>query len=113
MLRDIVEVKPVGDYQPYLRFEDGVEGVISLKELIPFEGVFAALGERSFFERVQINAELGVICWPNGADLDSDVLYASLTGRTLPSFEQRKPDRYLPVYYPCAAHVTSLGFRSD
>ena len=90
MLRDIVEVKPLDDYQLYLRFEDGVEGVISLKDLIPFEGVFAALGERSFFERVQVNAELGVICWPNGADLDSDVLYAGLSGRHIPSFEAKK-----------------------
>jgi len=90
MLMDVVEVRPLGDYQLYLRFEDGVVGVIDLKELIPFEGVFAELGERSFFEQVRVNAELGAICWPNGADLDSDVLYASLTGRTLPSFEAKK-----------------------
>lgn len=90
MLTDVVEVRPLVDYQLYLRFEDGVEGVIGLKELIPFEGVFAALRERSFFERVCVNAELGAICWPNGADLDSDVLYASVTGRTLPSFEAKK-----------------------
>ena len=78
------------DHRLYLRFEDGVEGVVRLKELIPFEGVFAALREHSFFEQVRVNAELGAICWPNGADLDSDVLYAALTGRPLPSFEARK-----------------------
>jgi hypothetical protein len=90
MLTDIVEVRPLDDYQLYLRFEDGVEGVVGLKELIPFEGIFAELRERSFFERVRVNPELGAIYWPNGADLDSDVLYASLTGRTLPSFEAKK-----------------------
>ena len=90
MLADVVEVRPMDDYQLYLRFEDGVEGVIRLQELIPFEGVFADLHERSFFEQVRVNAELGAICWPNGADLDSDVLYAALTGRPLPSFEVRK-----------------------
>ena len=72
------------DYHLYLRFEDGVDGVVRLKELIPFEGVFAELRERSFFEQVRVNAELGAICWPNGADLDSEVLYATLTGRPLP-----------------------------
>jgi Protein of unknown function (DUF2442) len=90
MLRDIVEVRPMDDYQLYLRFEDGVEGVIGIKELIPFDGVFAALRERSFFERVRVNTELGAICWPNGVDLDSDVLYASVTGRPLPSFDAKK-----------------------
>ena len=88
MLTDIVEVRPLDDYQLYLRFE--VEGVVGLKELIPFEGIFAELRERSFFERVRVNPELGAIYWPNGADLDSDVLYSSLTGRTLPSFEAKK-----------------------
>jgi hypothetical protein len=90
MLTDIVEVRPLDDYQLYLRFEDGVEGVVGLKELIPFEGIFAELRERSFFERVRVNPELGAIYWPNGADLDSDVLYSSLTGQTLPSFEAKK-----------------------
>jgi Protein of unknown function (DUF2442) len=90
MLTDIVEVRPLDDYQLYLRFEDGVEGVVGLKELIPFEGIFAELRERSFFERVRVNPELGAIYWPNGADLDSDVLYSSLTGRALPSFEAKK-----------------------
>jgi hypothetical protein len=85
-----VEVRPLDDYQLYLRFEDGVEGVVGLKELIPFEGIFAELRERSFFERVRVNPELGAIYWPNGADLDSDVLYSSLTGQTLPSFEAKK-----------------------
>jgi hypothetical protein len=90
MLTDVVEVRPMDDYHLYLRFEDGVEGIVRLKELIPLEGVFAALRERSFFEQVRVNTELGAICWPNGADLDSDVLYASLTGRPLPSFETKK-----------------------
>jgi hypothetical protein len=90
MLTDVVEVRPLDDHHLYLRFEDGVEGVIGLKELIPFEGVFAPLRERSFFERVRVNTELGAICWPNGADLDSDVLYATLTGRPLPSFDAKK-----------------------
>ncbi|MBZ5591512.1 MAG: DUF2442 domain-containing protein [Acidobacteriia bacterium] len=90
MLTDVVEVRPMDGYQLYLRFEDGVEGVIDLEELIPFEGVFAALRQRSFFEQVRVNSELGAICWPNGADLDPDVLYARLSGRPIPSFEAKK-----------------------
>ena len=29
---------------------------------------------------VQVNPELGTVCWPSGADLDPDVLYALVTG---------------------------------
>jgi len=32
------------------------------------------------FRQASVNPELGVVCWPNGADLDPDVLYAHLTG---------------------------------
>jgi hypothetical protein len=39
----------------------------------------AALKDPAEFRRVSINPEFGVICWPNGADLDSGVLYAQVT----------------------------------
>ena len=28
MLKDIVAVKPMGEYRLYLRFEDGIEGIV-------------------------------------------------------------------------------------
>ena len=51
MLKHIVEVRPLDGYRLHLRFEDGVEGVIDLAKLIPFEGVFAPLKERDKFLR--------------------------------------------------------------
>jgi hypothetical protein len=30
MLKDIVDVKPLGEYRLYLRFEDGAEGIVDL-----------------------------------------------------------------------------------
>ena len=71
MLRDIVEVRPLGGYRLYLRFEDGVAGELDFAGRLRFEGVFA---------QVRINPELGTVVWPNGADLDADVLYAELSG---------------------------------
>ena len=32
MLKDIVEVRPLENYQLYLRFEDGAEGVVDLSK---------------------------------------------------------------------------------
>ncbi len=87
MLKDILEARPLEGYQLYLRFEDGVEGVVDLDKVVSFEGVFAPLRERANFERVRVHPELGTIYWPNGADLDPDVLYARVTGAPLPSYE--------------------------
>jgi len=86
MLTYIVAVKVLDGYQLHLRFEDGIEGVIDVHELIPFEGIFAPLRDRAFFGQVRVNPALGAIYWPNGADLDPDVLYSCLKGQPIPSF---------------------------
>jgi hypothetical protein len=83
MLKDIIEAKVHDGYTVLLRFEDGVEGVVDLSRLIGFEGVFAPLRDRREFARLQVHGELGTICWPNGADLDPDVLYAQVTGQPI------------------------------
>src|SRR6266700_1002901 len=64
MLKDIVEGRPLGGYRLYLRFE----------------GVFAPLKDPATFAQVRVHPEVGTIVWPNGADLDPDVLYAELSG---------------------------------
>lgn len=39
---------------------------------------------------MNVNPELGTVCWPNQADLDSDVLYAQVTGRAIPEYVSAK-----------------------
>ncbi len=76
-------------YRVYLRFEDGAEGTVDLGRLIRFEGVFAPLRDPDEFARMELNTELGTICWPNGADFDPDVLYAEVTAQPIPSFDEK------------------------
>jgi hypothetical protein len=40
------------------------------------------------FAAVRVDPELGTICWPNGADLDPDVLYALVRGEPAPDLRQ-------------------------
>lgn len=79
-MKDVISVIPAEPYRLQIRFEDGVEGSVALDELVSFEGVFAPLRDPSEFRKVSVHPELGVVCWPNGANLDSDVLYARITG---------------------------------
>ena len=70
-----------GDYRLHLRFEDGVEGLVDLAGVLSFRGVFEPLRDPSYFAKVRVDSELGTVVWPNGADLDPDVLYGLVTGK--------------------------------
>ena len=84
MLKDIVKVKPLKDFCLHLEFEDGAKGEVDIRKLIKFRGVFKLLKDESFFAKVDVNPEWGTIFWPNGADLDPDVLYSLVTGEEIP-----------------------------
>ena len=84
MLKDIVAATTLGDYRLRLRFEDGVEGVVDLAPHLSFRGIFEPLRDPAYFALVQVDPELGTIAWPNGADLDPDVLYGCVTGTPAP-----------------------------
>ena len=80
MLKDVVEVRALGKYRVHLRFEDGVEGDLDLGGVIESKGIFAPLRDEKEFAKVRLHSDLGTIVWPNGADLDPDVLYAKVAG---------------------------------
>ena len=80
MLHDVLGVEPAGGYRLRLRFEDGAEGEVDVATLTSLDGVFAPLRDPSFFSQVRVEPDLGTICWPNGADIDPDVLYSAATG---------------------------------
>ena len=87
MLIDVVQVKALGGHRLWLAFEDGISGEIDLVGLIAFDGIFAPLSDAEEFARVRVDAELGTITWPNGADLAPEMLYQHVVsqGRRLHS----------------------------
>jgi len=88
MLKDIVAVKALAGSQLWLTFEDGIEGVVDISQLIEFSGIFAPLQEAATLAQVQIHPELGTLCWQNGADLDPDVLYDIVSGSPIPTYSR-------------------------
>jgi Protein of unknown function (DUF2442) len=87
MLKDIIAVEPLENYQLRIRFEDGVEGVVDISQMIKFTGVFAPLQDKENFAKVEVNPEVGTIQWQSGADLDPDVLYATITKQPIPQYQ--------------------------
>ena len=67
----------------HVRFDDGSEGTVDVSQLVRLAGVFAPLRDE-FFRQASVDEELGCVRWPNGADLDSDVPYSTITGAALP-----------------------------
>lgn len=71
-----VSVQP--GYRLAVTFVDGTSGIADLSRLVAGNnaGIFAALAAQDFFAQVRL--ELGVITWPNGADLDPDWLHEEI-----------------------------------
>lgn len=90
MLRDVVSVQPLSGHRLRVTFDDGVEGVIDVAQMVQFTGVFEPLRDRAFFDQVKVNPELGTVQWPNEADLDTDVLYEKVTGVPIPEYVHAK-----------------------
>jgi len=83
--KDVVFVECVGDYRLRLRFSDGADGIVDVADMVPFDGVFAALKDPALFTQVRVDPESGTITWPGGADLSPESLYAAVVGRRNPS----------------------------
>jgi hypothetical protein len=75
MLPRVREVEPLAGRSVRLEFTDGVIRAVDLVPLIPGPVFEQVRLDRSYFERVRVNEKTGTIEWPNGADLDPDVLY--------------------------------------
>jgi len=72
----ITDVRATAPYRVELWFTDGSHGQVDLAPWIQeARGVFAALQDAAFFAQVLVDREAGTIVWPNGADLDPDILF--------------------------------------
>jgi hypothetical protein len=71
----IISVEPLDGFVVRLSFDDGMERKVDLESEL-WGPVFEALrADRELFRQVRVDDELGTIVWPNGADMDPDVLH--------------------------------------
>lgn len=85
MFPRITNVRHVEGFVLALTFADGTEATPDFSDKVAGRGgVFTPLQDISFFAQVKIDPEAGTLVWPNGVDLDPDVLYSQATGAPLP-----------------------------
>ena len=73
-IHEIIQAKWIKDYMLELTFNNLQKGRVDLKQYLG-RGVFKELSKVEKFKRFKVNAELGTLCWPNGADIAPEVLY--------------------------------------
>ncbi|MCI0388891.1 MAG: DUF2442 domain-containing protein [Acidobacteria bacterium] len=73
----IRSVKPLENFLVRLLFSDGEQKDVDLEPLLRGPIFEPLLRDLELFRAVKVDEELGTIIWPNGADMDPDVLYGS------------------------------------
>ncbi|MEJ5310400.1 MAG: DUF2442 domain-containing protein [Anaerolineae bacterium] len=94
-------VEVLGGFEVRLGFTDGTQRVIDLTPFLHgpiFEPIRA---DPNMFAAVSVDKRMGTIVWPNGADIDPDVLYYGRTPAWME--EEYTRDELDPVWHHSAA----------
>lgn len=70
----VVAVRVLKPYLLEVSFGDGFRREVDIEPLLWGE-VFQPMRDPAYFAQVTVDAELGTIVWPNGADLAPEFLY--------------------------------------
>jgi hypothetical protein len=70
----VTHVEPLEQYRLRLRFDDGSQRVVDLSDVL-WGPMAEPLRDPDYFRRVRVDDELRTVVWPNGFDLDPDVLH--------------------------------------
>ncbi len=76
MYYDLQEIEIMDGCKPFVRFEDGKQGVVDLTAIVNQGGVFEPLKDRTLFKQASINTDWAVLCWPGDIDISPETLYA-------------------------------------
>ncbi len=87
----VIAVEAIENYVLRLTFSDGLVRELDFAPTVR-AGVFTSIADPSMFEAVFVDDQTGTICWPNGVDLDPDVLHGG--AESTASFAPRSVREY-------------------
>ena len=71
---ELVDAKYLDGYRIWVKFKDGKEGIVDLKDELDGE-VFEPLRDIERFKNFKLEKEFDTISWDTGADLAPEFLY--------------------------------------
>jgi len=74
----IQSVEPLSGFRVRLGFTNGTSREVDLEQYLHGPVFEPIRNDLNFFRRVSVDQRAGTIVWPNGADIDPDVLYLGL-----------------------------------
>jgi hypothetical protein len=74
MIPRVVEAHYVREFIIHLRFADGTEGDVDLRDELYGE-IFEPLKDPTLFQQFFVHPEFHTLAWPTGADLAPEFLY--------------------------------------
>lgn len=77
MILHVKEARYLHDYVIWLRFNDGAEGEVDLKDELYGE-VFEPLRDLEKFKSFRVDPLLETVVWDNGADMAPEFLYEKM-----------------------------------
>lgn len=86
MISEPIVVKALDNYRIFLKFSDGVKGIVDLSDFKE-KGIFKAWNDIDLFGKVHIDEETKAIAWNENLELDVNNLYLKLIGK---SFDEWK-----------------------
>jgi hypothetical protein len=75
----VLFVEPLTGYRVRLGFTDGSLREVDLERYLHGPVFEAIRSDPQVFRSVKVDKRMGTIVWPNGADIDPDVLYYDMT----------------------------------
>lgn len=96
MFLHVVSACYVDRYRIKIQFNDRRTGIVDLADSLKGK-VFRPLQDLDLFQQFEVDAEVGTICWYNGADFAPEYLYF-LAFRDLPELQEQFEEwGYLPA----------------
>lgn len=79
----VTDAKALPHHRLWVRFSDGIEGEIDLKDFIASDTrpIVVALRDQSVFSAIRV--EMDTVVWSNGFDLAPEFLYARAKARAV------------------------------
>jgi hypothetical protein len=78
MIYYVVDARHISDFTLWLRFNDGTEGEVDLRDALTGP-IFEPLRDPAYFKNFKV--DLDTVTWPNGADFAPEFLYEHLRVR--------------------------------